>query len=250
MRRRQCAASSTPTSGRLSATASSASRLATSRIDGRVATTLAARGARDRSAISPKSAPLTSRASVMGRLPSSLAGSRREHLELAARDDVRLGALFALVDDHGAPPGTVIISKAPTRSRSASLGSALKSGSGAVSGISEPAASSYSRFAAWMICVAFEVSAGPVRNELSGWKSSKFGSGGGGGVGLGQARRALAERARHLIEVAAHVDAERAKIADGRDGEREVRGVDRARTASSNPSIAASGRPICRGAGT
>ncbi len=102
MRRRQCAASSTATSGRPSATASSASRLATSRIDGRVATTLAARGARDRSAISPKSAPLARRASMIVGLPSS---SRRaaQDLELAARDDVRLRALFALLDD--AMPG-------------------------------------------------------------------------------------------------------------------------------------------------
>ena len=51
MRLRQCAASSTPTWGRVSATASSASRLATSKIDGRVAVTLPARGARDSKAV-------------------------------------------------------------------------------------------------------------------------------------------------------------------------------------------------------
>ncbi len=76
--------------------------VATSRIDGRRATTLAARGARESSAISPKSAPLVEprERRVGGSRPSSSARSRLAHLELAARDDVRLGALFALLDDR------------------------------------------------------------------------------------------------------------------------------------------------------
>ena len=179
MRRRQCAASSMPTSGRLSATASSASRVATSRIDGRVATTLAARGARERSAISPKSAPLTSRASTTGGCVVFVARAA-QHLELAARDDVRLRALFPssmtqLPGGHGDHleradelAQRLLAERAEERQRRGQqqLGRRRPPRTRAV--------------AAWTICVAFEVSAGPVRKELSGWKSSKCGSGGGG----------------------------------------------------------------------
>ena len=108
IRRRQCAASSIPTSGRVSATSSSASRRAMRRIDGRHATTLAARGARERSAISPKSAPFTRRASVITAGGSAASpfdwrlafvarlGRVAAHLELAARDDVRLRPFLSL----------------------------------------------------------------------------------------------------------------------------------------------------------
>ena len=165
MRRRQCAASSMPTSGRFSATASSASRRATSKIDGRHATTLAARGARDKRAISPKSAPLASRASVTT-LPSSVV----RRTSSSPRATMYASAPSSPSEMTALPAGTVNISKQPMRARRPSFSSALKSGSGDTSGGSESASASYSSEASWMMPVAFDSSAGPVRNELSGWK--------------------------------------------------------------------------------
>jgi hypothetical protein len=86
------------------------------------------------------------------------------------------------------PAGTVIISKHPISARRPSFGSALKSDSGEMSGGSDSAIESYSFEASWMICVAFDRSAGPVRKELSGWKLSSCGSGGGGGVASSERR--------------------------------------------------------------
>lgn len=109
-------------------------------IDGRVATTLAARGARESSAISPKSEPLTSRASIscdgFSSSPVRRRTSSSPRATMYASDPSSPSAMTVC------PAGTVIISNAATRSRSASLGIALKSGSGAVSRISAPAASS------------------------------------------------------------------------------------------------------------
>ena len=62
---------------------------------GRAATTLAVRGERDRSAISPNTAPLPSRARGAAVAVRLLAND----LELAAGQDERLGAGRALFDD-------------------------------------------------------------------------------------------------------------------------------------------------------
>src|SRR3984957_2438150 len=96
-----------------------------------------------------------------------------------------------------------------------------------------------------MICVAFDVSAGPVRKELRGWKPSKFGSGGGGAsvsVSRSEPRqKALASASRWLrTSTPSARRSPMAATARGRFAPSMAR-----RTDSSKPSTAASGRPIC-----
>ncbi len=188
-----------------------------------LATTLAARGARERSAISPKSAPFARRASVIARLSFFVLVT---DLQLPARDDVRLRALFALGDDRACPLGPVIISKQPMSARRPSFSSALKSDSGEMSG-------------GRGIGQCIEIARGLVddlgRLREQRWAARGTSSAAGSSHHAEAAAAAAWRRRRGAVNRGTRPRSRRgagdvtprAQVADGGHGQRQVAGVDR-----------------------